>query len=91
MSYSWISKENKKSMYGRGERTRQPQADLNLPEAGKCAEGAQASLEDCFTRLRRAPTSIPAHQAIYVLDRTSEIFPFSLLTCNRKNFPYEEQ
>jgi len=28
---------------GRGERTRQPQADLNQPKAGKCAKGAQAS------------------------------------------------
>ena len=33
---------------GRGERTRQPLADLNQPEAGKCAEGAQASSENCF-------------------------------------------
>lgn len=36
---------------GRGERTRQPQADLNQPKAGKCAQGAQASLEAGFTRL----------------------------------------
>ena len=33
---------------GRGERARPPLADLNQPEAGKCAEGAQASSEDCF-------------------------------------------
>ena len=30
------------NMIGRGERTCQPQADLNPPKAGKCAKGAQA-------------------------------------------------
>jgi hypothetical protein len=62
-----------------------PSADLNQPEAGKCARGAQACQRQtslfraCFIRLWRTPTIFPNHQAIFFLVLISGIFLFSSL------------
>ena len=68
----------------RGERTRQPQADLNLPEADDCARGAQAlrrrtSLlaylirHGVFVCLWGAPSKLQTRPTIFYLDRISEM------------------